>query len=1237
VSAAFEKNTQQPLSEFHRGGNEFYTLRAFVARTPLEVRMVTMYPHRLFTGKSWFSVSLLAALLCCLSGFAFGQQYLAGISGTITDSTGAVIPDVQVTAENLDTHFKTTAATNSTGAYSIPFLTPGVYSVSAAAKSFRPAQKTNVVLHASDKVIVDLSLTVGAENETIQVTADLQALDTGTSSVGQVLDKEEIVNLPNIGRNPFVEATLAAGTYSGNFVTGSSSQYNQPYSGTASQMQIGGIGNAHRLELNGMPDDTPERLSAVTYTNFVPSPEAVQEVNTQTLLVDAQYGHSDGAVINTIVKTGQNQLHGAAYYILQNTDMNANTTLRKQSSVQSTKGQPSTDRWQQPGFVIDGPVYIPKLYNGHDKTFFTVAYEHIQTNTPNPYSSFMPTDAMRKGDFSSLCSSFDTNGLCTSGIQIYNPNSAIDGNNNRTSYFPYNNIANAINPISASIMKFFPEPNTAGGGTSYNYVSGDDTIKDHYWSFITRIDHKLTEKQTLTGLFFRSVRNQLYPLQGFPQGGIGSTGYSHFRNDTGASIEWLDMISPTLVLDSRVGFIYHPFSLTYYGDQYDITKLGFASSLASQLPRETFPGISFRNGTNSYAYLQSGGGQYSDATAVAWTEVLTKSVGTHSLKGGIEFDGLRYNINTPTSSFGWFGFDNTFTQKNYLKGDSTSGDPMAAFLLGYPTNNNNNSNSNTPVAYNIQPAYQQDYWGIFIHDDWRIKNKLTFNMGIRWDYEAPMTERYNRMNAGFCTTCTNPLQASVSGLTLNGGLQFTSSAIRYPYHKELNNWQPRFGAAYQVNNKAVVRGGFGMIYMPTFDPPGNSGYSSTTSYSSSSNGYQPSASLNSPYPNGIVVPSGSSLGRSTLLGQSLSPEDVNHRQPRLYFGAIGIEYQLPKSAVVEVSYVANASRHRQVNKSINSLPASAYALGSSELTGMVTNPMAGLISSNSTLNAATIQKQYLLLPFPEFSGITLYNRPLGYTSYNAMQASVRKRFSDGFSFQAHYTWSKQMDATTYINGADNWDQIFRRESSSPNRLWNVLGSYDIPTPFRTNYLSRMWLGGWSLHAIVRSHNGSLAGYPSASGNQVDMIQGANLRGGGNNRNMNHQFNTCYIDTSNVIHPGGYDKTIAATTGSCNYGDQSPAWKLRSNSFTLATYNTIMPRVRQAVFPIADVSLYKKFVIHEKTNFELRGAFYNIANTPNYNAPNTNLFTSGTNGGAGTVTWNQSNDPRMGEVTARINF
>ena len=1141
------------------------------------------------------------------------QEYLATINGTITDATGAVISGAKVTAENDATRFLSPVTTNQNGAYTIPFLTPGTYSIMVEATGFQSAKRTGIALHASDRSQTDFKLQVGSETQNVTVTAEASQLETGTASLGQVLDKQEITDLPNIGRNPFVMATLMAGTYSGNFVTGSSSQYNQPYSGTASQMQISGLGNAHRLELNGMPDDAPERLSAVTYTDFVPSPEAVQEVNTQTMLVDAQYGHSDGAVINTIIKTGQNQLHGAAYFILQNTDLNANTYQKNLAH------QPrSIDKWIQPGFVLDGPVYLPKIYDGHNKTFFTVAYERIQTKTPNPYTAWVPTDAERAGDFSAL--------LQNNGIQLYNPNSPVDSNGNRTQMFANNNISGAMNPVAAKLIKYYPEPNVTASG--YNYVSPSDVINDHYWSIITRLDHQLTQNQKLTGLFFRSLRNQLYPSQGFPTGGIGGPGYSHFRNDTGASLDWVSIFSPSLVLDSRVGFVYHPFSLTNYGTGMDLTTLGFPSGLASALPLQTFPGASFSGGVIGYANETGGGGQASQATAVSWTEVLSKSLSTHSLKAGIEFDGLRYNLNTPYSNFGTFSYNRQFTQQNYLTGDSKSGDPLASFLLGYP--------SGGSVAWNIRPAYQQDYWGAFVQDDWRVRRNITLNLGLRWDYEAPMTERYNRMNAGFCYTCTNPLQSQVSGLTLKGGLLFTSPKNRLPYTKDLNDWQPRAGIAWQVSQNLVIRGGFGIIYLPTFDAPGTSGFSASTGYVSSTNeGQTPASSLSNPYPGGIIRPSGNSLGLTTQLGQGLGPVDYEHKPPRLYFGAIGMEYQLPMQTVLQLSYVANTSRRWQVSKGINALPAQYFSQGATVLNAKVANPMAGLIPGNANLNGSTITYQNLLVPYPEFGSITEYNRPLGRTSYNAMQMIVRKRFSHGFSAQLDYTWAKEMNKNSYLNAQDSWDNIYRNEASTPNRIFNVFGSYAIPTLYQQNRISRLILGGWQLNGDLRTNNGSLINTPGGSGLRVNPIvqtpQAAQ-------RTMSHQFNTCYIDANGVINSGGPINTV----GSCTYGDGAPAWKEITSSFTLATTGPYMHNIRTIVHPVADASLFKKFTIHEKFNFELRGEFFNLFNQVNWGSPNTTITATGTPAkpnlsAFGTLATNQTNDPRIGQVTMRINF
>ncbi|HEY6374372.1 MAG TPA: carboxypeptidase-like regulatory domain-containing protein, partial [Edaphobacter sp.] len=328
------------------------------------------------------SIVTIIAAICCfflISSQAQAQRYLGAISGEVNDSTGARVPGVRVTAVEASTRFTTAVVTGGEGMYTFPALQPGTYTITIAGQSFRTASRTGIVLTAGQTQQVDFSLTPGTANETIEVSTDTSLLDTGSANISTTLSTKEVTDLPNIGRNPFVMATLAAGvinTGSGGYFQGKSSQFTQPFSGVAVQITTDGNGGHNRLTLDGIPDDPAERFSGAGYTGFVPSPEAVEEVKVQTSIFDAQIGHGNGTVTNTVVRTGNNKLHGAAYYAFQNTYLNANTYERVPNQNAATAPtRRNNDQLAQTGFVLDGPVYIPKLYNGRDKTYFMVAYE----------------------------------------------------------------------------------------------------------------------------------------------------------------------------------------------------------------------------------------------------------------------------------------------------------------------------------------------------------------------------------------------------------------------------------------------------------------------------------------------------------------------------------------------------------------------------------------------------------------------------------------------------------------------------------------------------------------------------------------------------------------------------------------------------------------------------------------------------------------------------------------------
>jgi hypothetical protein len=497
---------------------------------------------------------------------------------------------------------------------------------------------------------------------------------------------------------------------------------------------------------------------------------------------------------------------------------------------------------------------------------------------------------------------------------------------------------------------------------------------------------------------------------------------------------------------------------------------------------------------------------------------------------------------------------------------------------------------------------------------------LTVNAGLRWDYETPFTERHNRQNTGFCTTCTNPLQASVTGLTLNGGLQFASSSNRYAYPTDTNNFQPRFGAEYQLNPSVVLRGGFGIIYFNTLESPLGQGFSSSTNYVGTVDNTHPANVLSNPFPNGINLPTGSSLGLATQVGQNVTFANQNHTQPKIMQYSVSVQTQLPANMVLQLAYVGNKASQLEINKNINALPAQYYNQGAGEATllqTLVPNPMAGLFPGSS-LNAATIQKQFLLTPFPEFGSVTDNYASTGSILYNSLQTSVVKRVSHGFSMQGNFTWSKIMDRNIYLNPQDPLISPFRYQDPNPNLVGNLVGIYQFSSLSGKPAYERLTLGGWQVNGVLRAQNGNLVATPA----NVTPLSSPRL----GNATYGRYFNTCYENAAGAL------VMTTATAPGCDAASPIPAFQ-QHISFTLNNIGPYMNDVRQRVHPLFDFTLFKQFQLHESLNFEIRGEFFNILNTPNFSGPNTSLGSAS----YGIVTLTQANDPRLTQLTARLNF
>jgi hypothetical protein len=1214
-----------------------------------------------------YGIVIVLLLLAGTPGSA--QQYLGTIQGEITDATGARIPGAAVTATENSTHFKRQGATNGAGAYSFPGLNPGTYTVTATASGFKLATRSNVTLTAGQLQQVDFNLSLGEATETVEVVGANSLLDTGSAQVATTLDTQEVTDLPNEGRDPYVQATLAAGVTnngSGGYFQGHSSQYTNPFSGVAVQIASDGVSGHNRLTLDGIPNDPPERLSGATYAGFTPSPEAVQETKIGTSIFDAQIGHGDGTVTNVVIKSGANQFHGAAYYLFQNTYLNANlyqnvpnqnlcypgTAGCSNKTVPTRRGN---DQLSQTGFVVSGPVWIPHVYNGHNRTFFLFSYERYHSHVSNAFTGLMPDDKERAGDFSELCSTFNSAGLCTSGRQIYDPLSPIvtvNGVPTRTAYFPYNNIAgpnsagvtDGLNPTGQALMSYFPSVGS-NFSTVQNYISTDTSFPNNFPSMIGRLDQAIGSKNKLSAILFRSTLTQSTPFEGYPKGigppGTSEGGYTVYRNTRGGSLDDVQQISSSMVLDSRLGVVWHPFGLRNpYDQNFDLSTLKMSGT---GLPYASFPGISYNPDGSTLAAgasgAQNGSGvgnnsQVSTSLVGSLEEILTKVWGRHSVRFGFEGNMLNYNVQTAESGFGGLVIDRTFTQLHPTAGDSTSGNAWASLLLGYQN----------AIQYNINPSYalHQLYVAPFVQDDWRVNDRLTLNLGFRWDYESPFTERYNKFVTGFCTTCANPVQAAVTGLTLNGGLQFATGSNRYPYPRDLNNFQPRLGMAYQLFHGTVLRAGYGIIYFNTIETPIGTGYSATTGNTSTGTGgsnetagYTPATMLSNPFPNGVTLPTGSSLGLATGVGTNISFIDPNHVQPKAQQLALNIQQQFYGNLQVQIGYVNFRPSSLEVNQNINVLPQKYYSTSTDPATNLanqtalnatVPNPMYGMLppGSLSSLTGKTIQQQLLYYPFPEFGSVTEDYRSIGHQRYDALQIQVSKPMAHHVSFQGSFTWNKLMNWNSFANNYGLGTPLSKVVDPGPSLIGLVYGTVELPSFATRPRYERLALGGWKLNTVMRTQNGSLISAPGSVYLIGDPMANAP-------RNFQRMFNTCYETQSGALVPTSFNSNGSVSVEACDATSPSPGYRQRY-SYTVQS-NPEYINERQRIYPLVDASLFKTFIIHEALSFEIRGEFFNIGNRPEFGGPGTGLNSST----YGLVQLNQVNDARTGELTARINF
>jgi hypothetical protein len=1125
----------------------------------------------------------------CLTAPA--QEFRGTITGTVTDPQGAVIAGADIQLQSIETNTIQKTTTNASGLYVLTFLTVGHYNVSASSTGFKRELRNNIEIRVGDRLQVDFTLRVGSMNEELTVMSDSEILETQDASHGQSIDLQTVADMPLLGRNPVMLTLLSTGiTWANPQPSGSERPWDN--NGMENFNMNGSQGLTNQFLLDGLPNVSVENTGPANLTLAV-SPDATEQFKVQTSAYDAEYGRTGGGTVNITLKSGTNLIHGALYDYERNTVFNANLF---QSNAAGIARAPF--HWHQPGVEFDGPVLIPGVYNGRNKTFFMTNLEWVRLNQPATNVDTVPTLAERTGDFSGLV---QANG---SAITIYDPmtKQVVNGQNLRTA-FPGNMIpANRLNPTALAILNYIPLPNAPGTSTGLNNFVTSTYNKVQYSQQVARIDHYINQGERLS---LRGERNG-DEAPGGPTGFLGTVGYAagYARKNRGGGMDLTSTLSPTMVLVSRAGFEQHKWEYSNPGYPFDLSTIGISQSLISQLPVQSFPSISLSNYTG-FGPGRNIGNEFNVSSTWAWSEVLSKTAGKHSLKFGFDFWVMLNNQREPTSSFGTLAFTNAWSQQNALTSSASSGNAVASFLMGYPASGS--------VLNNQAMAYSSHYWAGFVQDDYRITRKLTLNLGLRWDYESPITDRYNRLSAGFNPTATNPFQ--VPGLPLQGGLTFVGSGNRLPFNRDLNNIQPRFGLAYQITSKLVFRGGYAISYLPTFDLPSFSSFNTTTAIAASSDGgITPAVTITNPYPGGILHPTGSSLGLATLVGQAIAFGNPDRKIPYVHQFSAGFQELLPWKAVLDLSYVGSRTHDMQVSRNINALPVQDLAMGNA-LNNPVANPFAGLLPQAPSLNGATVTQQQLLLPFPQFQAITENDLSIGYASYDSLQAKIEKRFAQNFHAVLSYTWDKALQATNYLNnGQDPIHKLARTLSSfdEPYRI-SLSGGYELPKLEHVNRYARGALGGWQANMITTWQAGRPVTEPDA------YPTGINPALSGDQQTLNQWFNTCTLSTAGVRQ-------------NCASATQPVAWLVRP-AFTQRTTSTYFPNIGYPRPMLMDASIFKNFQLHERLKMQFRLEAFNVTNTTWFSSPGTTISSTS----FGVITPTQANDPRNAQLALRLMF
>ena len=1177
----------------------------------------------------------------------FGQLSSAtgGISGSVTDPSGAAIAGASVTVTNVGTGVTYHAITTSDGYYTVKFLLLGTYRVQASETGFKTEVVSNVVVEIAANPMVNIKLSLGSTTQTVTVTATTSLLETERPDTGAAIGSEIVSEAPTFGRQDAdlmwsSPGVMAVGSNHGMTAYGSNESYytingseNAVFQGAKDNYTIDGV-NVH-YSYNG------------SFEGFPASQDMTDEMKVVTDPFSAEYGHTMGGAIVIETKHGENKLHGKAWEYNRPAGLHANQFERNLAHQARLPGSTNLFGGQTGGRIIK------------DKLFFYEDWEGYWTTSLKSQYGTVPTQAQRQGDFTSTnynsnpkgttvltpitiydpftCTSTTTQ--CTARTQVGPGDTYISGLNggNPTvaNVIPFN----AFSPIakfmfpSGSTNKFIPFPNAPGDAITgaNNWYPTQQGAPSRWRQLDSRVDFNLNEATRLT---FHEIHGATYsePVDFYPptpNPAVENTGAPGGRANEVAQITVTRTLSPTSLINVNVSM--YRFVTTSFAD-YETAMtpamMGFSTLFQSQAAAEV-PTFTFSSPNGSSGVLGSGvwsgfGQNIGNRQPEQMNQLngtWSKSLGRHSLHVGGEGILDRYYMYQPGNNAGAFSFSNTATVQNpfaSLAIPTSQGNEVASFELGME--------SSATIDHNVEYARQNLLAAAFVQDDIKVSRRLTVNVGLRWDWAGGPTDRYNAIGGTFNTTVASPIATAVQAASgsancpaclsgLKGGITFpgVNGLSRSPYDSSYRNFQPRLGFAYNLNSKTVLRAGWGLFYDNFVYDPGATGFSVTTSNTPFYPTDAPEQTLVNPFPSGLQPSTGSSLGLSTNLGNSLTFVDPQARETRNQIFNVNIQRLISPNTIVTVAMLYNAGSKVPISESLNYLPESAITpcladSSSSQcyLTQSVTNPFAGNVPATTSLGKATVSMSQLLMPFPQYSSVTEQDVPIATSSYHALEVHVTRHLSHGFSFNIAYTNSKNIEHWFFQN---QWDEATGKleKSIAPYDMAQVLGFSGVGhLPIgRGQYLlggMPRWadfiLGGWQLTTDTQLQTGQpfSIGAPAVPG--VDPYYAG--------RNLDHWLNPA-------------------------------AWKYNPAPYQIIGYNSYDAAARYPKYLNMNAGLGKSFKITERVKFTIRTHWYNVLNGVQFfNLSTTGNITSSKFGViAGTQT--SANYPRAGEVVGVVEF